>query len=100
MFVRNSSFIPTSGLVRCDVRQYVCCSLLMPQLLRRCLTLWKDYVQEREAKRAKLKFEHASAYIQQDTVAETPGQAKPITAVCCHNFLMSIHTSRGLQLSS
>ncbi|KAL3152058.1 hypothetical protein ABBQ32_001169 [Trebouxia sp. C0010 RCD-2024] len=36
--------------------------------------------QEREAKRAKLKFEHASAYIQQDTVAETPGQAKPITA--------------------
>ena len=38
-------------------------------------------VQEREAKRAKLKSENASAYIQQDTSAGNAGQAKPITAV-------------------
>ena len=38
-------------------------------------------VQEREAKRAKLKSENASAYIQQDTSAGHAGQANPITAV-------------------
>ena len=37
--------------------------------------------QEREAKRAKLKSENAHAYIQEDTSASSPGQAKHITAV-------------------
>lgn len=41
----------------------------------------KVLVQEREAKRAKLKSENASAYIQQDTAAGTPGQSQPITEV-------------------
>lgn len=36
--------------------------------------------QEREAKRAKLKSENAQAYIQEDSSASTPGQAKHITA--------------------
>lgn len=38
-------------------------------------------VQEREAKRAKLKAENAHAYIQQDTATSNGAQARPITAV-------------------
>lgn len=57
-------------------------------------------MQEREAKRAKLKSENASAYIQQDAATGTSGQGKPITAVCRGKLLTSTQFVSVLQLSS
>ena len=59
-------------------------------------------IQEREAKRAKLKSENAHAYIQEDTSANSSGQAKHITAVssisqgACATSLFACHLSAKL----
>ena len=50
-------------------------------------------VQDREAKRAKLKTENAHAYIQDSTSASNSGQAHHITAVSTSCYVSVCHSS-------